>query len=175
MAALSQAAKNGIAAAMASGASTANEVINGINLVNTPTPGTAIASNAVILDASANVTGINNLTVTGTVTGSFSGTGLTPVATVAATGTNQATGAPVTTGITIVTGADGTVAVTLPTPGVGAKCVIINTAGSTLNIYPAVGGTISYGSANAVQTLATHKQMEFYATSATQWYTILTA
>ncbi len=48
-----------------------------INTLNTVVAGTAKASKAVVLDASKNLTSINNITSTGTITSSLSGTGFT--------------------------------------------------------------------------------------------------
>ena len=133
-----------------------------------------------------------NLTVTGTeaVTGNatLSGAKLTVAAntvvlggvgTLAAAGSVQANAAQIAAATTTVTGADGTKGVILPaTPVVGQEVSVINTAGSTLKVYPdssGTGGTINGGSANASVNLATLKSATYVCTNTTganQWWSL---
>ena len=75
-------------------------------------------------------------------------------AAVAATGTNQATGAPLSAGISIVSAANATKAVTLPTMSAGMTVTIYNiTANEALLIFPAVGQHINTKAVNEDATL----------------------
>lgn len=92
-------------------------------------------------------------------------------ATLAATGNSQGTAAPITAETTYVTAADGTTAVVLPTAVAGRRVVVINTsAAAVLPIYPATGAAINALAANSAITCPLAGVIEFFATSATQWY-----
>jgi hypothetical protein len=72
--------------------------------------------------------------------------------TIAAAGTNQATGAtPKIDGpITLVTAANGTKAITLPVLATNTRFTIVNDGGSdVLKIYPPSGGKINNGTTDA--------------------------
>ncbi len=92
--------------------------------------------------------------------------------TIAAAGTNQATGTAVAAANVAVTGADGTKGVRLQIPSTDDVVRIINTdASNALKIYPALGGQINALGANAAYTLAAAQEGYFVARSPTQWYT----
>jgi len=98
-------------------------------------------------------------------------------ATVAATGTNQATGAAVALGFTLVTGAAGTGAnpsVVLPAAAAGSVCIIKNedSEDAVLPVYPAVGDAINALGANTVLDMAAKTSAIFYAYDDTTWYTV---
>lgn len=114
-------------------------------------------------------------------TGNFTTLGATlnikmPVATVAATGSNQGNAAAVLGGLTWVTAADATKGVVLPTPvsPFGEIVVIKNddTANAVLKVYPAGSGIINALSASAAYSMAAKTSMMLVAYSATQWFTV---
>lgn len=151
------------------------------------TDGTTLAGGTVTSGAlvGAALTGgtLNGVTTGGTTPGAGTFTNLLatlnlklPVASVAALGTNQGTAAPILGGITVVTAADGTVGVILPTPVTPFGEVLlvknIDVANAILKVYPAGSGIINALSASAALSMAAKTSALFFATSATQWYTI---
>lgn len=77
-----------------------------------------------------------------------------PQESLAATGTNQATGAAITDVVCNVTAADGTKAVRLPAALAGRIFYVYNAVATNgLPIFPATGETINGGSANAAITI----------------------
>lgn len=95
---------------------------------------------------------------------------------VAAAGSAQGSAALLAEGGNAVTASDGTKGVILPVAVAGALVLVANTVSAqNLKVYPASGATINYGSADAAVTVAGQKQILFWAQSATQWYSILTA
>lgn len=94
---------------------------------------------------------------------------------VAATGSAQGDAAALsaTKFLHTVTAADGTKGVILPaiaTADIGKIHTIISTAAAVLKIYPATGGTINGGSANAAFSSATGPAtITCYATAASTW------
>lgn len=74
----------------------------------------------------------------------------------------------------ITTNASNPGAVTLPTAQAGMRIMIRNTTANGLKVYPATSAQIdALGANNAFgTTLATNAQKEFYAISATQWYSV---
>lgn len=112
--------------------------------------------------------------VTGNLTGNVTGTIISSRAVLAATGTNAATAAVITTQIVAVTGSDGTVAVALPAAATtSAPILVINTVTTaTLPVFPISGGNdnINAGAEDAAFTLGPGRAAWFTATSATQWY-----
>lgn len=93
---------------------------------------------------------------------------------VAAAGTNLATAGQLYPGITVVTGADGTVGVALPaTPVAGTIVIIKGTTSAILKVYPDAAATINAIGGNAAMSLASGViPAFFFATSATQWYSL---
>jgi len=95
-------------------------------------------------------------------------------ASLVATGSSQTDGVALSEGINDLTGSDGTKAAVLPANSPGAVVIVANDTGSTAQIFPPVGGTINWGSANAVDTIVTHKTKVYFAQTALQWWGILT-
>lgn len=93
--------------------------------------------------------------------------------TVAGAGTTQGTAAALSATATIhrITGANGTVGWILPaTTVVGTTHILLNTTAGVALIYPATGGTMNGGSANAAFTALTGiKPIIAYATAADTW------
>lgn len=89
-------------------------------------------------------------------------------------GTATALGASVNVVSTVASGADG---VRLPAPGgIGETLVVFNTdSADALKVYPASGGKINNGSANASVSVAAAKSGLFVAVSATDWVCFLVA
>lgn len=89
-----------------------------------------------------------------------------------AAGGSQGTATVINKEITVVnTVAPGT-GVALPTNTGGFRLVVINNGANSLNVYPNSGGQINSGGPNAPYVLAAGGKLEFFSTSATQWYTL---
>jgi hypothetical protein len=122
-----------------------------------------------------NSTTTANTTVQAQANAIQNGTQTSTLATVAATGTNAATAAPITTGTTNVTGADGTKGVILPAGATGAFsswALVLDNAAAVLKVYPPTGGTINGLSANAALSVAANCPALFFSISATAWFTL---
>lgn len=92
---------------------------------------------------------------------------------IVATGANtQAAAVQLTGVVNIVSGADGTAAVKLPSAKIGSVCVIVNTAGSQLNLYPATGDSINAAAVNATVAIPATTACIAIASSATVWYLV---
>lgn len=98
--------------------------------------------------------------------GGWSATGvlslLGGVQTIVAAGNSQATGTTVTATNNFCSTADGTKGVTLPLVQAGESVFIFNNSGSTLKVYPPVGGYITVpgtgiGTQNAAYSQLTYK------------------
>lgn len=90
-------------------------------------------------------------------------------------GTDAQAQGPLTKDINIITtNASSPGAVTLPTAQAGMRIMIRNTTANGLKVYPANTAQIDALGANAAfgTTLTTNTQKQFYAISATQWYSI---
>ena len=107
-----------------------------------------------------------------TVSGSITGAVRLPVAAVAATGSTQGDAAALSEGLNVVSAADGTKGVVLPTAVAGMTVIVKNTAAAALKIYPATGGAINAGAANAAYSITNLTSTLLVASSATQWYSV---
>lgn len=112
--------------------------------------------------------------LTGDVTGNVTGTIVSSRAVLAATGTDAATAAVISTQIVAVTASDGTKAVALPAAATTtAPILVVNTVTTaTLPVFPISGGNdnINAGAEDAAFTLGPGRAAWFTPTSATQWY-----
>jgi hypothetical protein len=98
------------------------------------------------------------------------------VGTVAAAGTNQATGGALVAAFTTVTAADDTKCVVLPAGRAGKFMTVANTvADKYLPVFPPVGGKINAGADNAAWNIPNGQCATFYASSATAWHTSVAA
>jgi hypothetical protein len=97
-----------------------------------------------------------------------------PVTALAAGGTAIGNANAVSEGFNVVSGADDTSAVILPTAVAGASCIVKSTAaGKNLQVFPAVGAAINAIAANGVYNQVADAGVTwFFASSATQWYTL---
>lgn len=141
-------------------------------------PGTAAASQPLVLDSSKGIGTITSATIT-TMTGNTAGTHTGPWrptvnADVAGTGTNLATAAQLSEGFTVITGANGTVAWKLPaTPTAGTIVIVKGTTAGVAIIFPDAAATINaIGSNGAISLASGVIPAIFIAKSATQWYTL---
>lgn len=133
-----------------------------LNTLGGVTAGAVSASKALVVDASKDLAGARFFNTSG---GSL-----------AAAGNAQGNAGAVITENVGVTGADGTKGVRLPTAVAGMFIRVNNTvAGQNLKVYPASGGAIDAAAADAAYTLAGAKSALFFAVSATQWYSCLSA
>lgn len=91
---------------------------------------------------------------------------------VAAAGNSQATAAALTSTVNVIATATATSAdgVKLPTAYPGARCIVINKSGQTLDVWPNTSDKIEDGSANAATTQADDVHVTYYAVDATNWY-----
>jgi len=126
---------------------------------------------------------VNGAFVGGAITGStINGTNITAsgfiiqsIGTgIAATGTTQAGAVILTKSVNIITGAsaganDG---IKLPATVAGTTCIIINTTGVTVKVYPNDGGTVDSLSQNASFNLGAGAKLTFVSGSTTQWYSL---
>ena len=90
-------------------------------------------------------------------------------------GTDAQAQGPLTKDVNIITtNASNPGAVTLPTAQAGMRIMIRNTTANGLKVYPATSAQIDALGVNAAfgTTLTTNTQKQFYAISATQWYSI---
>lgn len=96
---------------------------------------------------------------------------LVSVATLAAAGSVQGDATAITglTPFVVSTGGDGAVGSILPAAIAGTQITIYNSAAGGVKVYPASGGTINGGSANAAVTVAAKGLLRLTATSATNW------
>lgn len=125
------------------------------------TNGAGAAGKALVLDANGDIA----MPATGNVS--------LARAVLAALGTTSADAAPVVNQVSLVTGADAAKGVVLPAAATGeGPFVIINTAASTLLVYPVDGGNdlINGQAEDLAFQLAGGAMAIFIATSATQWY-----
>lgn len=131
--------------------------------------GMANWSRIVTSDSSGNSTVTGNLTVDGNATvGGILSVGVN--AAVAAAGSTQAGATLLADSINVVN--SGTGGVRLPSATAGMRVIVRNTTGSTINVYPFLGGNINGGSANVAVTLPTGTAVEYIASSSTAWFTM---
>ena len=97
-----------------------------------------------------------------------------PAATaVSAAGSTQGTATALTNMYNVVSAVASGTGVILPAPlQSGLRYTIVNKGANTLNVYPAVGGTIDALSLNAPFTLAVNGSLTIESSSTTQWYSI---
>jgi hypothetical protein len=130
-----------------------------------------------------NTAPVDKLSVTGTANISGNVTGANVVATsyhirsietgIVAAGSAQSTATALTKEINVIsTVASGANGVRLPTGVAGMVLIINNTDVDSVNVYPDTGSTINGGSLNAAYSHTGKASLQYYATSATKWYTV---
>ncbi len=89
----------------------------------------------------------------------------------ASTTQTQAGGTVLHHGLNIVATANGSDAVTMPqTTVLGAHLLLVNHSGQTIQLFPAVGGTINAANANAAVTVATATTSVYVCGVNNQWW-----
>lgn len=120
----------------------------------------------------------DNIDATGDITadGSVSGNNIVAttnvihgVGTYSAAGSNQSGATQIAKDISVITGGSG--GVKLPSTA-GLRIAVINTLGTTLNVYPAGSGQINALGASAPYAVASGSRLEFVSISISQWYTL---
>jgi len=104
---------------------------------------------------------------------SLSGNYLRSVATgISAAGSTQGTATAITKDINIVSTVSAGQGIVLPTAIAGMVIIVNNTSATSLNVYPATGATINTLSTNTAYTHVAGASLQYFAVSATQWYTV---
>jgi len=156
----------------------------------------ATANTVVVRNADGNITGNNisgtlstaaqpNITSVGTltslaVTGNITGANVTTSSyvirsvgtAISAAGTIQGDATALTKDINVVSTVSAGQGVRLPTAVAGMVIIINNTSATNMNVYPATGAAINSLATNAAYTHIPTASLQYYAISATQWYTI---
>ena len=92
----------------------------------------------------------------------------------ASTTQTQAGGAKITAGISAITIATNNDAITLPKAVAGRRVYLINSSGSTIQIFPALGDGIGANAANAAVTMATARTCVLMCPISGTWWGGLT-
>jgi hypothetical protein len=158
---------------------------SGTGISTTPGAGTLTINNTGV---TSNVATANQTTVssaTGAVTIGLSSTLIAPGSvqvttsfqtsatnTISAAGATQGTATALTTDYNVVTTVAASTGVVLPTGLAGRNIIIVNRGANTLNVYPAVGGTIDSLATNSPTTLSPNQTLTIESITATQWYTV---
>jgi hypothetical protein len=129
------------------------------------------AGTVTITPTTSTINGAATLTPTTIAGGTFSTMYRIPVATVAATGADQAGAAPIATGFTLATAGDGTNGVRLPAAATGLQCIIKNDAALGVNVYPASGDAINAIIADSPLVMAALTSATLTSYDGTTWYT----
>jgi hypothetical protein len=94
----------------------------------------------------------------------------------AGTTQTQAGATALTGAINVVTTGNASDGVKLPTEmGVGDIVIIVNISAVALNVYPATGGAINGGTANAAKALAANMSGEYICLGSDNWGAVLSA
>lgn len=91
---------------------------------------------------------------------------------IAAAGNSQATARQLTETVNVIATATATSAdgVRLPPASIGARCIVINKSGQTLDVWPSTGDRIENGSVNAETTQTNNTHDTYYAVDGENWY-----
>jgi hypothetical protein len=149
-----------------------------VGVLDGVTPGTAAASKALVMDASNNMLTGPNIFIGTTVSATtlVSSVSMRYGATSeAAAGSVQGDATATAYTVTLVTGADGTKGVILGSQASGYMQVIINNAGSALKVYPQSSGQIDALGVNVAFSVPANKTAIFFASSTTQWWSMVGA
>ena len=93
--------------------------------------------------------------------------------TITAAGSLQSNATPLTNAYNIVTTAPASSGVRLMAPAQsGLRCTIVNRGANSINIYPAIGGTVDAFGANSPYLLGVNQTITLESSSSTQWYTV---
>jgi hypothetical protein len=129
--------------------------------------------------AQSNITSVGTLTslaVTGNITGANVTTSSYVIRSVgtaiSAAGTIQGDATALTKDINVVSTVSAGQGVRLPTAVAGMVIIVNNTSVTSLNVYPATSAAVNSLATNAAYTHVAAASLQYYAISATQWYTV---
>ena len=146
---------------------------------NTGTIGASLLTGTLTTAAQPNITSVGTLTslaVTGNITGANVTTSSYVIRSVgtaiSAAGTIQGDSTLLAKDINVVSTVSAGQGVRLPASVAGMVIIVNNTSATALNVYPSTGAAINSLAVNAAYTHVAAASLQYYATSATQWYTI---
>ncbi len=154
-------------------------ITSGNVYANTGTVGASLLTGTLTTAAQPNITSVGTLTslaVTGNITSAnvtTSGYVIRSVQTsISAAGTVQGDATLLAKDINIVSTVSAGQGVRLPVAVAGMVIIVNNTSATSLNVYPSTGATINSLATNAAYTHVAAASLQYYAISATQWYTV---
>jgi hypothetical protein len=154
-------------------------VISGNVYANSGTVGASLVTGTLTTAAQPNVTSVGTLTslaVTGNITSANITTSTHVIRSVAtaisAAGTVQGDATALAKDINVVSTVSAGQGVRLPTAVAGMVIIVNNTSATSLNVYPSTSAAINSLATNAAYTHVAAASLQYYATSATQWYTV---
>ena len=154
-------------------------VTSGNVYANSGTIGASLLTGTLTTAAQPNITSVGTLTslaVTGNITSANITTSTYVIRSVAtaisAAGTVQGNSTLLAKDINVVSTVSAGQGIRLPASVAGMVIIVNNTSATALNVYPSTGAAINSLAVNAAYTHVAAASLQYYATSATQWYTI---
>jgi hypothetical protein len=146
---------------------------------NSGTVGASLLTGTLTTAAQPNITSVGTLTslaVTGNITSANITTSTHVIRSVAtaisAAGTVQGDATALAKDINVVSTVSAGQGVRLPTAVAGLVIIVNNTSATSLNVYPSTSAAINSLATNAAYTHIAAASLQYYAISATQWYTV---
>jgi hypothetical protein len=146
---------------------------------NSGTVGASLLTGTLTTAAQPNITSVGTLTslaVTGNITSANITTSTHVIRSVAtaisAAGTVQGDATALAKDINVVSTVSAGQGVRLPTAVAGMVIIVNNTSATSLNVYPSTSAAINSLATNAAYTHIAAASLQYYAISATQWYTV---
>jgi len=146
---------------------------------NLGTVGALLISGTLTTSAQPNITSVGTLTslaVTGNITGANVTTSSYVIRSVgtaiSAAGTVQGDATVLTKDINVVSTVSAGQGVSLPTAVAGMVIIVNNASATNMNVYPATSAAINSLATNTAYTHVAGASLQYYAISATQWYTV---
>jgi hypothetical protein len=154
-------------------------ITSGNVYANSGTVGASLLTGTLTTAAQPNITSVGTLTslaVTGNITSANITTSTHVIRSVAtaisAAGTVQGDATALAKDINVVSTVSAGQGVRLPTAVAGMVIIVNNTSATSLNVYPSTSAAINSLATNAAYTHVAAASLQYYATSATQWYTV---
>jgi hypothetical protein len=154
-------------------------ITSGNVYANSGTIGAQLLTGTLTTAAQPNVTSVGTLTslaVTGNITSANITTSTHVIRSVAtaisAAGTVQGDATALAKDINVVSTVSAGQGVRLPTAVAGMVIIVNNTSATSLNVYPSTSAAINSLATNAAYTHIATASLQYYAISATQWYTV---
>jgi hypothetical protein len=154
-------------------------ITSGNVYANSGTVGASLLTGTLTTAAQPNVTSVGTLTslaVTGNITSANITTSTHVIRSVAtainAAGTVQGDATALAKDINVVSTVSAGQGVRLPTAVAGMVIIVNNTSATSLNVYPSTSAAINSLATNAAYTHVAAASLQYYAISATQWYTV---